>query len=79
MLQVTSLLLQRLNELTQGLIVFSRAFLSHRVFVMSSYKSQKSIPAQIRQRILYISHDKGYVDGFVQELTFAKRLYGYIL
>ena len=76
MLQVTSLLLQRLNELTQGLIVFSCAYLSHRVFITSFYKSQKSIPAQIRQRILYISNDEGYVDGFVQELTFAKRLYG---
>ena len=39
---------------------------------------QKSIPAQIRQLILdyyYISNNKGYVDGFVGELTFAKRLY----
>jgi hypothetical protein len=35
---------------------------------------QKSIPAQIRQRILYISINEGYVDGFVWELTFAERL-----
>jgi len=34
---------------------------------------QKSIPEQIRQLILYISNNKGYVYGFVQELTFAKR------
>ena len=43
----------------------------------SIYKSvdevvlQRSIPAQIRQIIFYISNDKGSVDGFVQELTFA--------
>ncbi len=34
----------------------------------------KSIPLQIRQLVRYISHDKGYVDGFVRELTSAKRL-----
>ena len=32
---------------------------------------QKSIPAQIRPRIFYTSNRKGYVDGFVVELTFA--------
>jgi len=36
--------------------------------------SQESFPAQIRQLILYISNHKGEVDGFVQELTFAKKL-----
>ena len=36
---------------------------------------QKSIPTQIRQRVLYISNSKGYVDGFVEELPSAKRLY----
>ena len=35
---------------------------------------QQSIPAQIRQLILYISNNKGLVDGFVLELTCAKRL-----
>ena len=34
---------------------------------------QKSIPAQIRQLILDISN-KEYVNGFMRELTFAKRL-----
>ena len=34
---------------------------------------QKSIPAEIRQRILYISNNKGCVDEFVGESTFAKR------
>ena len=34
---------------------------------------QKSIPAQIRQLILCISNDKGSVDGFDRESTFAKR------
>ena len=33
---------------------------------------QKSIPAQIRQLILYISDDIEHVDGFVRELTFYK-------
>ena len=33
---------------------------------------QKSIPAQIRQLILYISNSKGQVDEFVGELTSAK-------
>ena len=32
---------------------------------------QKSIPAQIRQLVLYISNDKRYVDVCVQRLTFA--------
>ena len=36
--------------------------------------SQKSIPTQIRQLILYISNSKGWVDGFVGELTSAKRI-----
>ena len=31
----------------------------------------ESIPAQIRQLNLYVSNDKGYVDEFVRELTFA--------
>ena len=36
---------------------------------------QKSIPAQICQLILYVIDDTRQVDGFVRELTFAKRLY----
>ena len=35
---------------------------------------KKSIPAKNRQLIRYMSNDKGYVDGFMQELTFAERL-----
>ena len=35
---------------------------------------QKSISAKNRQRILYMSENKGQVDGFVEELTFAKQL-----
>ena len=35
---------------------------------------QMSIPSQIRQLILYISNSKGHADGFVGELTSAKRL-----
>ena len=35
---------------------------------------QKSIPAQTRQPFLYIRNNKGYVDGFVGEVIFAKRL-----
>ena len=34
--------------------------------------SQKSIPAQIRQLILYISYIEGQVDEFVRELAFAR-------
>ena len=40
---------------------------------------QKSIPAQIRQLILYISNNEGQVDGFVRELSFAKRRYKHFL
>ena len=40
---------------------------------------QKSIPAQIRQLILYIYDDEGQVDGFVREPTFAKQLYKFFL
>ena len=36
---------------------------------------QKSIPAQIRQLILYISNDKGEVDGYVRETTCSKQVY----
>ena len=32
-----------------------------------------------RQLILYISNDKGQVDGFVRELTFERRLYRHFL
>ena len=35
---------------------------------------RKSIPIHIRHLILYISKSKEYVDGFVVELTSAKRL-----
>jgi len=40
---------------------------------------QKSNPAQILQLILDISNNKGQVDGFVRELTFAKRLHKHLL
>ena len=40
---------------------------------------QKSTPAQIHQLILYVNTYKGYSDGFVRELTFAKRLYRHYL
>ena len=36
---------------------------------------QKSIPARIRQLILYISNNEGKVEVFVGELSFAKRPY----
>ena len=36
---------------------------------------QKAITVQTRQLILYISDEKGWVDRFVRELTFAKRLH----
>ena len=35
---------------------------------------QKSIAAQVRQLIIHIRNNKGSVDEFVRELTFAKRL-----
>ena len=40
---------------------------------LSQVVLQKSIPTQIRQLLLYISNDEGLIDGFVRELTFAKR------
>jgi len=48
------------------------SYLTQRVFKVVL---QKSIPAQIRQLIICISDNKGKVDRFVLELTFAKRLY----
>ena len=51
-------------------------FISQKVFIMSFGKSQflhESINS------FFISNDKGYVDGFMQELTFAKRLYKHFL
>ena len=46
-------------------------------FTESVYKVilQKSISVQIRQLILYVSHNKGLVDEFVRELTLAKQRY----
>ena len=35
---------------------------------------KKLIPAQICQLILHVRNDKGYVGGFVRELTFAQQL-----
>ena len=40
---------------------------------------QQSVPAQIRQLVLYISNAQGQVDEFVRELTLANRLYKYFL
>ena len=40
---------------------------------------QKSFHAQIRQLMLHISNDKGYVDEFVRKLTFVKQLYKHFL
>ena len=50
---------------------FVRTYLTHSVF---NVVLQKSISAQIRQLILYISNIEGYVDGSVRELASAKRL-----
>ena len=44
--------------------------LTQSVFILVS---QKSIPTQIRQLVLYLSNSKGAVDGYV-ELTSVKRL-----
>ena len=41
--------------------------------------AQKSTPPRIRQLVLHISNNKGPVDEFVPELTFAKRLYKHFL
>ena len=48
--------------------------LSDRRLSVYEVVSQKSIPAQIRQLILYLRRMQGQVDGFVRELTFAKQL-----
>ena len=40
---------------------------------------KKSIPAQIRELIIYVSNNKGYVDEFVLELTFSTRLHEHLL
>jgi hypothetical protein len=53
-------------------ILAVRIYLTHNVFT-AVFK--KSIPAKIRQFILYISKYESQVDGFVRELTFAKRIY----
>ena len=44
------------------------SYLTHNVFKVVL---QKSIPTQIRQLFIHIINSKGYVDGFVGELTFA--------
>ena len=50
-------------------------------FTQSDYKLilQKSVPAQIRQRVIDIDNNKGEVGGFVRELTFAERPYKHSL
>ena len=39
--------------------------------IVDNVFSQKSIPAQTRQLVLYVSNDKGKVDGCVRKLTYA--------
>ena len=51
-------------------------FISQKVFEVFL---QKSIPAQIRQLILYNYKNKERVDAFVRELNFAKRRYKYFM
>ena len=58
------------SEKKAGRIV--QPYLTESVYIVGF---QKSIPAQIRQLVLDISHIEGYVDGCVRELTSAKRLY----
>ena len=50
-----------------------RGFIARRVFIASFL--QTSISLQLGHLIIYISNNKGLVDGFVRELTLAKRLY----
>jgi len=40
---------------------------------------QKSTPAQTRQLIFHPNNEKGHVDGFARELTFAHRLYTHFM
>ena len=47
---------------------------THNLISQKVFFLHKSIPAQIRERIIYISNNQGYVDRFVRKLTFAKRL-----
>jgi len=61
----------RLDHRVQPALSATSPGLSHTKFFKSVCKS---IPTQIRQLILYISNSKGEVDGFVGELTSAKRL-----
>ena len=56
--------------LCQGL--FGQVYLTESVY---NVVLRKSIPAQIRQLILCMRNNQGQDDGFVRELTFAKRLY----
>ena len=52
---------------------FRLNYISRKVILKSFCKSG-SIPTQIRQLIFYINSSKEQVDGFVGELTSAKRL-----
>ena len=51
------------------------------VFTQNSYLVllQKSVPAQMCQLFLDVRNNKRQVDGFVRELTFAKRFYQHFL
>ena len=42
-------------------------------------RTQKSIPTQICQLVLYIGDNTGSVAGFVRGLTFAERIYKHLL
>ena len=59
------------NTLVYEFHVFSAAKSTESV---SNVVLQKSIPARIRQLILYISDNQGLVDGFARKVPFAKRL-----
>ena len=54
-------------------------FIAYRTESVYKVVLQKSIPTQIRQLILYVSNNEGYVDEFVRELAFAERLSGHFL
>ena len=70
------------NSVVMNKTVMSAYWSSCRLCLTESvYKVvlRKSISAQIRQLILFISDNKGSVDGFERELTFTKRFHKYCL
>ena len=58
-----------------GVLIASDSGLDLIALTVFTSRFAKGIPAQIGHLIFHFDNNEGYVDEFMRELTFAKRLY----